>query len=238
MRRTFISTSWTLGVDPEDVRTLLRTIEDIYALLRRGVRRPDQYDPLPVVRAFGAWVIPALPQGAAYSSMEWYVERSLNDARDHILASRYMEIVQLEPWQIQSPHFDLCLTHLPILDDMSSPAPQGEALGFSRRGLVSLISTHPFDRFDDPALRRLAIEYTVAHYFGSLFDVPVVSRQDEVEEHHGEPYCTNVCARRYADTPDAALEFAREQAVSGIVYCATCQREMLGQITAFYYGVN
>lgn len=237
MRRTFISTTWTERVDPEDVRTLLRAIEDVYILLRRRIGRYDQFDPLPTVRAFGAWSLPELPQGAAYRSMDWYMQHSMDDAQRAVLASRFIKTVQLEPWQIQNPHFDLCMTDLPLRDDMTVGA-RGPALGFSRRGLASLITTSPFNMIGSHELRRLALAHVCAHYIGSLFDVPLATRAERIEEHRGGLFCLNTCARRRAGNLAEVLRYAREQASSGIIFCETCQQEMLGQITAFYYGVN
>ncbi len=240
MRRTYISTTWTPSVDLEDARSLIRTLENIYSLLRRHMGRPGQYDSLPVVRIFGAWSIPAMPRDSAYSSIEWYVDRILADTHDHILASRYFETVQLEPWQLQNPHFDLCLTDMPVMDNMGKSSTPREVMGVSRRGLAALVSTWPFATITNPSLRRLALEHIFAHYFGCLFDVPVVSSvaRAQTEERQGDLYCTNTCAMRFAASPAVALQLAQQQASLGVTFCEACQRDLIGQITAFYYGPN
>lgn len=231
--------SWTPGVDAEDAQVLIRTIEDIYTALRPHFGVPGQFDPLPVVRIFGAWAIPSLPQGAAYANVEWYINRSLDDTHKAILASRYLQTVILEPWQATSPHFDLALTDLPLTDDVSGALPLTMALGMSQPGLLSLISSRPFQEIDNPELRKLALRHIYAHYFGRLLDVPRTSRSGgDVLEHLGSLYCANTCAMRYTDTSTLALSFAQQEMSSGLLYCPTCQKDLAAQVAAFHFGQN
>ena len=229
--------TWTPGVDPEDAQTFIRTVEDIYTLLRPHFGKPGQFDPLPVVRIFGAWAIQGVPRGAAYSTVEWYVGRSMDDTGSRILGSRYLETVRLEPWQATSPHFDLALTDLELTDDLgANDVPN--ALGMNRPGLISLVSSHPFEEITSPDLRRLALRHTYAHYFGRLLDAPRRGRTDHVLDHMGHAYCTNTCAMRYTDTPTLALSFARQEMEQGAMFCESCQKDIVAQITGFHYGLN
>jgi len=237
MQRSFISMTWTPEVDPEDAQAFIRTIEDIYALLRPHFGKPGQFDPLPVVRIFGAWAIPSVPQGAAYSNVEWYVSRSLDDSGRKILGSRYLETVRLEPWQATSPHFDLALTNLSLTDDLDKQ-PVADALGMNRPGLISLVSSRPFDSIASPDLRRLALRHIYAHYFGRLLDIPRRGRASGVLEYQGQVYCSGSCAMRYTDTPTLALSFARQEMEQGAVYCEACQKDIVAQIAGFHYGLN
>ncbi len=237
MQRTFISMTWTPGVDPEDAQTFIRTVEDIYALLRPHFGKPGQFDPLPVVRIFGAWALPSVPDGAAYSNVEWYVNRSMDDGHTGILGSRYLETVRLEPWQANSPHFDLALTDLSITDDLSNKTVP-DALGLNCPGLISLVSSHPFASIDSPDLRRLALRHTYAHFFGRLLDAPRRGRTTDVLEHLGQHFCTNTCAMRFTDTPTLALSFARQEMERGEMFCMQCQKDIVAQITTFHYGLN
>ncbi len=238
MQRSFISMTWTPGVDPEDAQSLIRTIEDIYALLRRHLGKPGQFDPLPVVRIFGAWAIPNLPDGSAYPNVQWYINRSLDDNGANILASRYVETVVLEPWQSTSPHFDYALTELPVTDDLDRGKVFPDVIGMSRPGLISLISSHPFQGITSPDLRRLALRHTYAHYFGRLLDAPRLGRTHNVLQHLGNTYCSDTCAMRFTDTPTLALSFARQEMDRGDLLCEQCQKDIVAQITAIHYGVN
>jgi len=189
------------------------------------------------VRIFGAWAIQSVPQGTAYSNVEWYVNRSLDDTGSKILGSRYLETVRLEPWQAISPHFDLALTNLSITDDLDGASIR-DALGMNRPGLISLVSSHPFDSIGSPDLRRLALRHTYAHYFGRLLDAPRKNRASGVLEHLGQTYCANNCALRFTDTPTLALSFARQELEQGAMFCEKCQKDIVAQITGFHYGLN
>ncbi len=238
MRRTFISVAWTPGVDPNDAGLLVRTIEDIYDLLRAHFGRPGQFDPLPLVRVFGDWVIPNMPPDAVYSSMEWYALRSMDDSRERILTSRYIRTVQLEPWQASYPHLDLCLTDRPVHDDLPGARPHAETLGFSQRGLVSLISTHPLTAIDSPMLRQLGLRHLFAHYIGQMLDAPDPARADHLAEQDGDPYCDQTCALRHTRTTEDAVRFGQQQASRGVIYCQLCQRDLVARLMGFHYGVN
>jgi hypothetical protein len=238
MHRTFISMTWTPGVDAEDAQVLLHTVEDIYAVLRPRFGVPDQFDPLPVVRIFGAWTLPSIPEDAAYASVDWYVGRSMDDACQSILASRYLEAIILEPWQATNPHFDLALTDLPITNDLLSQPPVSQALGMSQPGLLSLISSQPFGSIEDISLRQLALRHTYAHYFGRLLDVPRARHRNDIMEHLGGLYCTNNCALRFTDTPTLALSFAQQELASGLIFCEPCQKDLAAQIAGFHFGAN
>lgn len=244
MHRTFISMTWTPGVDEDDAQVMVRTIEDIYSLIRRQFGKPGQFDPLPTVRVFGSWAIPNLPQDSAYANVEWYVQRSLDPIRDCIVASRFLDTVIKEPWQTTSPHFDLAMTDLNVLDDIGTgretPAAPAEphALGVTRPGLFSLVSTHPFDEIDSPDLRKLALRHMIAHYFGTLIGIPVRTRTEDVVMYRGRRFCANTCAMRYTDTPTLALSFAQQELASGALFCEACQRDLAGQIAGFHFGMN
>jgi hypothetical protein len=243
MHRTFISMTWTPDVDAEDVQVMIRTIEDVYNLVRRQFGRPGQFDPLPTVRIFGAWAIPNLPPNAAYSNIGWYVQRSLDSTNKFIVGSRYLETVVLEPWQATSPHFDLAMTGMHVLDDLQNianrPTPGlPKALGVSERGLFALVSTLPFKDIESQELRKLALRHAIAHYFGSLMNIPRKDRPESITEVQGDLFCTNTCAMRYTDTSTLALSFAQQELATGTLLCEHCQRDMGSQIAGFHYGMN
>lgn len=244
MNRTFISMTWTPGVDEEDAQVMIRTIEDIYALLRRHFGKPGQFDPLPTVRVFGSWAIPSAPQNSAYADVNWYVARSLDPARGQIVASRYLDTVIKEPWQATSPHFDLAMTEWNVLDDLSPDhreadiQPDANTLGATRPGLMSLVSTHALDEIDSAELRKLALRHMVAHYFGTLLGVPSTRRTEDVVMHTGRHFCANTCAMRFTDTPTLALGFAQQELAAGAIYCEACQRDLASQIAGFHFGMN
>ena len=240
MRRTFISVTWTPGVDDDDAQVMIRAIEDIYSLLKKDFGPPGQFDPLPTVRVFGSWVIPNLPDDAVYSNIAWYIKRTLDDSRENILASRYHETVLLEPWQSNSPHFDYSMTNFPIIDDISASAPEqsDEAVGTGIRGLFSVVSTYPFREIASDDLRKLALRHTTAHYFGRLMDIPLPRRAEAITEIGGERFCTNNCAMRFMDTSTLAVSFAQQEIADGHLYCDLCRRDLASMTVGWDHGMN
>jgi hypothetical protein len=244
MRRSYISITWTTDAHPADARLLIRTVEDVFDLLRPHFGKPGQFDPLPTARVFGAWQIPSAPNWTPYRNVDWYTARCLDDQGEHILASRFLRTVRLEPWQATNPHFDLLLTDLPLLDDQSEgEAPPGEdgedarVMGFSRRGLVSLVSSHELAEIASETMRDLAMRHLIAHYFGQLFDAPV-GEGERITRRAGRTYCSEVCALRFTSTPQQAMAYGRQQAMGGVVYCEACQRDLVARITGYHLGLN
>ncbi|NLH08247.1 MAG: hypothetical protein GX484_11655 [Chloroflexi bacterium] len=238
MRRSFVSVTWTPDVDPAAAELLIPVVEDVYDLLRPHFGKPGQFDPLPQVRVFGAWELTGVPEKAAYRDMLWFARHSLDDEHRYILASRYIRIVMLEPWQGTHPHLDLALTAMPILDDRPGPSLGKQTLGASRRALVSLISTQRLRQIESPTLRQLAMRHVFQHYMGQMFNAPDPLRGKALTMINDEAYCTNVCAMRYTPTAKEALAYGQEQASQAIIYCDDCQRDLVARITGFHYGVN
>jgi hypothetical protein len=236
MQKAFISMSWTPGVDSEDAQVLISTLEETYISLRKLLGRPGQFDPLPTVRVFGAWAIPSIPAGTAYSNVEWYLNRSLDDRKESVLASRYLETVRCEPWQASNPHFDLAMTDYPVVNDVEAIANRVDVLGMSQPGLVSLITAHPFELLVDKESHRMALRHSCAHYLGRLLDIPSMAHRSDLQKRNEVLFCPNVCAMRFTESAQQALEYGRQE--SDDLYCPQCQKDLLGQIVAFHYGVN
>lgn len=244
MRRTYISITWTTDAHPGDARLLVRTVQDVFDLLRRRFGKPGQFDPLPVARVFGAWQIPSAPYWTPYRDVDWYTKHSLDDQGACILASRYLQTVELEPWQATNPHFDLSLTDLPLVDDRS-PGGEGagdedegaRTMGISRRGLVSLISSHWLAEIASGPMRDLALRHLVANYLGQMFDAPA-GEGERIIRRAGQPFCSEICALRFTSTPQQAMAYGRQQAMSGVIYCEACQQDLVARISGYHLGLN
>lgn len=238
MRRSFVSVTWMPGVDAAEAELLIRVIDDVYDLLRPHFGVPGQFDPLPEVQVFGAWELKDMPEGSAYRDVAWFMTRSLDESRRYHLASRYVRLVELEPWQASQPHLDLALTNFPILDDRHNISTGQQVLGISRRGLVSLISTRRLGQIASPVQRELAMRHLYQHFLGEMFDIPDPRRVDSLMLVDGEPYCTNRCAMRYTPAPKEALAYGQEQASDAIIYCDACQQDLVARLVGYHYGMN
>jgi hypothetical protein len=230
--------AWTPDVEPTEAQVFVHTVSDIMTTLRRLLGHADQFDPLPMVRVFGAWVIPSVPQGAAYWGVQWYVQHSLDQTRKRLLGSRYLQAIQLEPWQHSDPHFDLALTDLALLDDTMGDEGR-EVLGVSQAGMAAVISSHLVHAIANLDLRSMALRHAVAHYFGRMTGAPRLERKQAVRwQADGGLYCTNPCAMRYIPSADQVLIYALEQHARGELYCEVCQRDMVALLVGFHYGLN
>jgi len=231
--------TWTPNVEPEEAQVMIRTVEDIYGMLRRRIRWANQFNPLPIVRVYGAWMLSNTPQGAAYWSIEWYVKHSLDAESDHerLLGSQYLSAVSTEPWQHSEPHFDLTLTNLPVIDDLG-PEAACEALGVSIPGTVSLISSYLLHKIENLDLRKTALRHVVAHYFGRMANIPTFSRQGDVEEHGDVRYCRGICAMRHTTSESQALAYSLEETTEGVLFCSACQRDLIALMTSLHFGIN
>lgn len=236
MRRQALSVTWTPGVAPEEAQIMITTIQDTMALLRRSLGPPGQFDPLPALRVFGAWMIPAVPHGAAYWGIEWYVQQSLDAARESLVGSRYLTAISMEPWQHQDPHFDIALTDMPLVDDSLEGQPA--VLGVSRSGLAAVVSAHLLGQFEKSQERRLALRHTVAHYFGRMAGIPSQRGRSDVVTHHDSLLCANTCAMRPTHSADEALEMGQEESKAKVIYCEPCRLDLLTLLTGFHYGLN
>jgi len=236
MRRQALSITWTPGIKPEEAQAMISTVQETLGLLRRSLGPPGQFDPLPSVRVFGAWMIPAVPQGSAYWGIEWYVQQSLNVTRQFLIGSRYLSVISMEPWQNQDPHFDLALTDLSLIDDSLDDEP--EVLGVAKAGMASVVSTHLLLRIREPHKRLPALRHAVAHYFGRMAGVPRRRGRSDVVTYNDKLLCTNTCAMRPLSSAEEAVIYAQQQSRAGVLFCEPCQLDLIALLTGFHYGLN
>jgi hypothetical protein len=230
----YISVTWTPGVEEADARLLLKTVQHIYKLLRRHFGPPGQFDPLPAVQVFGAWALEGTPDHTAYRSINDYIFHAMDDD-SRLIASRYLEAVCHEPWQTSHPHFDFTLTDLPLLNNVNGEHPTLSD-GFYAANRVALISLYPIASLNKPHLRTILARRTICHFFGRLF--AVLQREGGVVVQDGLHTCANVCAMRTTRTPAHTLDYALQEHTEGILYCPTCQRELVARLTSAHYGRN
>jgi hypothetical protein len=211
-------------------------IHDTLGLLRQSLGPPGQFDPLPAVRVYGAWMIPAVPRGSAYWGVEWYVQQSLNPTAEFLVGSRYLSVIGMEPWQIQDPHFDMMLTDLALVDDSGEREPR--VLGVARQGMASLVSLHLLHQISDRHKRLPALRYTVAHYFGRMAGVPRQRGRSDMVTVHDALLCSNMCAMRPLTSAEEALVYSQEQHKAGVMFCEPCQLDLIALLAGFHYGLN
>ncbi len=103
---------------------------------------------------------------------------------------------------------------------------------------MSLIATGGFSEEPEGTLTDLGLRHVAAHFIGQMFDAPDPRRGEGLATHGGQPYCTHICALRYTADTATALDYGREQAGQGVIYCEDCQRDLVARVTGYHLGVN
>ena len=141
--KSFISLTWTEDVSDREAKVLIHTVAE--TLIRIGERVGPwlESSALPSVRPFGDWVILQMPRGSAYSSVDWYLDRCHTSDGKRIDGPAYLRLVELEPWQSSTPHFDVAL----VAKDLADAEGRSE-LNMALPGLAAVASMHRLHRSD------------------------------------------------------------------------------------------
>lgn len=232
-----ISMTWTKNVDILEARFALSAVQEITEELQVAGFRRGWFHSAPLLNVFGNWIIPALPEGTPYRSLQWYIDQSYDRASDTIIGTKLLELLLNEPWQRSNPHYDLSLVEYEL-----GPKPEGEqsfgALVASIPGRIAVISVAPLRQIMDNRLRLFAIRRVVGHQMGHLFGIPSVSHPQSIAYSPLERHCVNVCAMRHADNLEELVRMAVEEINSGVLLCSTCRKDLLGIMVDSYFGLN
>ncbi|NOZ28944.1 MAG: hypothetical protein GXP39_12955 [Chloroflexi bacterium] len=232
-----ISVMWSEGVTEEEAAQAVFTLHQIVNSLFRVGKRKRISPLMPTIRPFGTWVIPAVPRGAAYWGTQWYVDRSLDPELKRVRGPDFLRLVELEPWQIQDPHFDLAILDLELIADPDD-APEMSSLGLTLPGTATVISVAPLREIADPEQRLMALRRLVAHHLGHLARVPRPGRTENVDLTGPEPHCTAVCAMRHANDVFELLHYAQEEKRAGVTYCPACEHDLRVQLASAQFSLN
>ncbi|MGQ9555577.1 MAG: hypothetical protein ACUVWR_15865 [Anaerolineae bacterium] len=210
-----ISVSWASGVEDEEAVQCLTAIVDVITYLYHRHWPMGLIVPIVGLRPFGSWVIPALPEGSPYSSFDWYVESAYNEDWQAMDAERFLSLVEAEPWQQESHHYDFSVVHLPLRLG-NSPNHLGLA---SRPNIASVVSADWARFYDSIEMQRLALRRLAFQGIGLAFGL--------------EPHNTReapICALRLVVGHNEFLAKALEEHKAGIVYCDEHLRALLGKL--------
>jgi hypothetical protein len=230
----FISITWTQDVEDSEARIMVYTVSHLVAQVGRRLPFWFQFQALPPIRPFGDWVILMMPRGSAYSSVDWYLGRSRTADGARIDGPAYLRLVEMEPWQSSTPHFDVALVGQDLSDE------QGRSvLALARTGLAAVASVHQLRRYRAEDERIVRLSSLVAHSLGRALGIPLADRPTGSLTHSGqEVYCANVCAMRAAASPDDLAAFDAKTARRWGFYCEACQRDAEAVIISAHYGLS
>lgn len=222
-----ISLSWSDGLSEPEVVTVVRTVREVVLLARRQWPARRNIIPVPDISPFGYWVLQGVEPDRPYSSMQWYIDQSLDPKTQELHGQRYLQLVLHEPWQEQTPHYDLVTLHYPLLDELD----RHRVFGLSARGRASLLSVYPLQVLGLGPLHHLVLRRLVAHYFGQAVGIPI-------PEWRGPAGCSSPCAMRPADSLSDWTERVEEESRADVLYCDDCQRELSARLVSSHLGAN
>jgi hypothetical protein len=231
--KTFISLTWTDGISDREAKTLVHTVTEMLIRIGQRVGPWFQSQVLPTLRPFGDWVILAMPRGSAYSSVDWYLAHCRRADGKHIDGPAYLRLIQLEPWQSSTPHFDVAL----LAEDLAGAEGQSE-LNMALSGLAAVISAHQVRQLASQEAQTLALRHLVAHALGRATGIPWRGRTADVMAQGDDLYCTNVCAMRPCTQLRHLLEYGMEGANRPNLYCDVCERDLEAVLVGSHYGLN
>ncbi len=230
---TFISLTWSQDVEEGEAHVLVYTVS--YLVAQLGKRMPFwfQFQALPQIRPFGDWVILMMPQGSAYSSMDWYMKHSVTPDDKAIDGAAYLRLVEMEPWQSSTPHFDLALVGRDLND-----AQGRSVLSVVRAGIAAVVSVRQLRSLFDKEERIVKLSHLVAHNFGRVVGIPLAERKTGLQHVGDSIYCTHLCAMRPIMTLDDLVELSEQIRGRWSFYCDVCQSEMEAVFVSKYFGMN
>jgi hypothetical protein len=231
--KTFISLTWTENVSDNQAKVLVYTVSEIMIRVGERVGTWFQSQVLPTIRPFGDWTIPMMPHGSAYSSVGWYLDHVRTPDGKSIDGSAYLRLVELEPWQSSTPHFDLALIAEELVD-----AEGQSVLNVALPGLASVASTYHVQRLGSQEAQILGLRHLVAHALGRAVGIPLPARSTNVTSQGNDLYCTNLCAMRPCIHLRHLLEYGMEGANQPSLLCDVCEHELDAILIGSHYGLN
>jgi hypothetical protein len=232
-----ISMVWTENVDELEIRFGLAAVQEIASELQLVSFYRGLHGAAPTVNVFGNWSIPAMPEGAPYQSLQWYIDQSYDRGHGSVIGSRLLDIVLNEPWQRSNAHYDLLLISQKLLPTHRH-APDEQALALSVPGRATVISAAPLRQIGDNRMRLYTIRRVVGHQLGHLFGIPSATRADIEINSEGERHCRQVCAMREANDLDQLVELSAEEIKAKVLFCPECWQDLLTVMADSYFGVN
>jgi len=207
-----ISVCWSSQVQDEEAVQCLAAVVGIVTYLYHTRWPWGIISPIVDVRPFGNWVIPAMEQGSPYSSFEWYVDTAYREDWQAMDAEHFLRLVEEEPWQQGSHHFDFSIAHLPLRRESSSSHLPLAVLP----GIAGVVSVDWVRFYGNVEAQRLALRRVALYAMGRTFGL---------EPHSGdEPLCAMRSFVGHSDLMTKAVEEHKAQAI----YCDDCVGRLLG----------
>jgi len=212
----------TPDITPDEKHLALETLDEILDIA--GIRGEIPVNDL------GVWRQPNYRrhdgQLAPHMSVDWYVDRWLDQQRRQVNASEGAAQLLFDPWNEEEPHYDVILT----AQDLYTPE-TNFVVGVAHRRRGTITSVKMFRYMKDKGMEREAKKQELFHEVGHVFGLPDEKRGFDLEYSLGA-HCTNSCALRQGlSVPRDWIGFANDRLATGQVYCEPCT-----EILRAYFG--
>ena len=227
---------WSEGVRDIEAGLAVHIIQELISDLYRRYWPLGLISPPVVVRAFGTWVLEGVPEGAPYWSAQWYVEQSYEPSVDKIVGSRFLSLVQAEPWQQSDPHYDFAVVAGDLIasEETLSGAPDSFVLGAAVPGMAAVISIYRLRKILGIHEWQLAMRRLVLHFWGHVVGLPAGRYAGSDAPHH----CANPCVMRDARDARELVRLAIEEEQAAVSFCGECNERMKGIIMGHHFHLN
>jgi predicted Zn-dependent protease len=220
------SLTWTSEIDDNESVVFVSAVHEALKVAWRQLPPRGGLVTPPEIRSFGDWFLQGVDPETDYASFRWYQDQAVDHEMKGIDVQQFLRIVVHEPWQAETPHYDLSLLHQPLL------SPSGEiVLGKAVRGVAAVLSTHSLRTLVDSWRRLMLLRRLVAHYVGQVLAVPIYETRKGT-------HCTNVCAMRPARTLPMLIAYAEQETRAEVLYCEQCREELGQRLADIHFGVN
>lgn len=223
----FISLTWTDNLSETEKILVVRTVHEAILQARQQWPVRGNIIEVPEIKPFGYWVLQEAAADQVYGSMEWYINKSFDWENQRLLGRRYLQLVLDEPWQHQTPHYDLAVVHQPLFDEVD----QRSVFGLAARGRAAVLSVYPLYALDEEPQRYRGLRRLVAHYLGQVIGIPIPGWRESAQ-------CLSPCAMRPADSLAEWVERVEEETRVKTLYCRDCQRELSARLASNHFGMN
>jgi len=232
----FVSMMWSEDVRDIEAGVAVHAVQELILGLYRRHWSLGLISPPVGLRAFGTWVLEGAPEGSPYWSAQWYMEQSYEPSVDKIVGSRFLSLVQAEPWQQADPHYDLALVDRDLIasDDALASAPDSFVLGATVPGMAAVISIHRLRTILGIHEWQLAMRRLVLHFFGHVIHLPAGRYASHDAPHH----CPNLCVMRDAQDARELVRLAMEEEQAGVTFCQECSGRLKGIIIGHHFHLS
>lgn len=235
----FLSMMWSEDVRDVEAGMAVHIVQElILDLYRRHWPMGLIFPPIGL-RPFGTWMLQGVPEGSPYWGTQWYIEESYEPSVDKIVASRFLSLVEAEPWQQADRHYDLALVAKDLIasDDVLASDPDSFVLGATVPGLAAVVSVHRLRRILGVQEWRSALHRLMLHFFGHVIGLPMGPYPSAGSESESESayHCANLCVMRDAPDVGELLRLAREEEDAGIAFCQECYERLKSIIIGHHF---